>query len=73
MLRQSLGFFQNDFAGRVANKIMQTGTSLRESVVQLIDALWYASVQFVGSALLFAASDWRLTIPLDDLARRLRG
>lgn len=64
VLRQSLGFFQNDFAGRVANKIMQTGTSLRESVVQLIDALWYASVQFVGSALLFAASDWRLTIPL---------
>ena len=33
-------------------------------MVQLIDALWYASVQFVGSALLFAASDWRLTIPL---------
>lgn len=64
VLRQSLGFFQNDFAGRVANKIMQTGASLRESVVQLIDALWYASVQFVGSALLFAASDWRLTIPL---------
>ncbi len=64
VMRQSLGFFQNDFAGRVANKIMQTGTSLRESVVQLIDALWYASVQFVGSALLFAASDWRLTIPL---------
>ncbi|HET6390148.1 ABC transporter ATP-binding protein [Hyphomicrobium sp.] len=64
VLRQSLGFFQNDFAGRVANKIMQTGTSLRESVVQLIDALWYASVQFVGSALLFAASDWRLTMPL---------
>jgi len=64
VLRQSLGFFQNDFAGRVANKIMQTGTSLRESVVQLIDALWYASVQFIGSAVLFAASDWRLTIPL---------
>lgn len=64
VLRQSLGFFQNDFAGRVANKIMQTGASLRESVVQLIDALWYASVQFIGSTLLFAASDWRLTIPL---------
>ena len=64
VLRQSLGFFQNDFAGRVANKIMQTGTSLRESIVQLIDALWYASVQFIGSALLFAASDWRLTVPL---------
>jgi ATP-binding cassette subfamily B multidrug efflux pump len=64
VLRQSLGFFQNDFAGRVANKIIQTSTALRESVIQLIDALWYAGVQFVGAALLFAASDWRLTIPL---------
>jgi ATP-binding cassette subfamily B multidrug efflux pump len=64
VLRQSLGFFQNDFAGRIANKIIQTGTSLRESVIQLIDAIWYASVQFFGAAILFAASDWRLTIPL---------
>jgi ATP-binding cassette subfamily B multidrug efflux pump len=64
VLRQSLGFFQNDFAGRVANKIIQTSTALRESVIQLIDALWYAGVQFVGAAILFAASDWRLTIPL---------
>jgi len=64
VLRQSLGFFQNDFAGRIANKIIQTGASLRESVIQLVDAIWYASVQFFGSAFLFAASDWRLTIPL---------
>jgi ATP-binding cassette subfamily B multidrug efflux pump len=64
VLRQSLGFFQNDFAGRIANKIIQTGTALRESIIQLIDALWYASVQFFGAALLFAAADLRLTIPL---------
>ncbi len=64
VLRQSLGFFQNDFAGRVANKIIQTSTALRESVIQLTDATWYASVQFFGAAALFAASDWRLTIPL---------
>ena len=64
VLRQSLGFFQNDFAGRIANKIIQTGTALRESIIQLIDALWYASVQFFGAAALFAAADWRLTIPL---------
>ena len=36
VLRQSLGFFQNDFAGRVANKVIQTGPALRESVVQVI-------------------------------------
>ncbi|MCB1483897.1 MAG: ABC transporter ATP-binding protein, partial [Hyphomicrobiaceae bacterium] len=64
VLRQSLGFFQNDFAGRIANKIVQTGPALRESVVQLIDALWYAMVQFFGALTIFAAADWRLTLPL---------
>lgn len=64
VLRQSLSFFQNDFAGRIANKIIQTAPALRESIVQLIDALWYASVQFIGAAVLFGASDWRLLIPL---------
>jgi ATP-binding cassette, subfamily B, multidrug efflux pump len=64
VLRQSLGFFQNDFAGRVANKIMQNAPALRESVVQLIDSLWYAAVHFIGAIILFAAADWRLTIPL---------
>jgi ATP-binding cassette, subfamily B, multidrug efflux pump len=64
VLRQSLGFFQNDFAGRVANKIIQTGPALRESVVQVIDAIWYAVVQWVGAAIIFIAADWRLLIPL---------
>ena len=64
VLRQSLAFFQNDFAGRIANKIIQTGAALRESIVQLIDALWYAGVQFIGAAALFVAADWRLVIPL---------
>ena len=36
-----LGFFQNDFAGRVANKVMQAAPAVRESVVQVIDAIWY--------------------------------
>jgi ATP-binding cassette subfamily B multidrug efflux pump len=64
VLRQSLSFFQNDFAGRVANKIMQAAPALRDSVVQLIDAIWYAAVQWVGAAVIFAAADWRLLAPL---------
>jgi len=64
VLRQSLGFFQNDFAGRVANKVMQAAPALRDSVVQLIDAIWYAVVQWAGAAVVFAAADWRLLIPL---------
>ena len=64
VVRQSLSFFQNDYAGRIANRIMQTGASLRESAVQIIDALWYVTV-YTGSALfLFAQADKRLMIPL---------
>jgi ATP-binding cassette, subfamily B, multidrug efflux pump len=37
---------------------------LRESVVQSLDAIWYAAVQFFGAMALFAVADWRLTIPL---------
>ena len=64
VLRQSLGFFQNDFAGRVANKVMQAAPALRDSVVQVIDAIWYAAVQWIGAAVIFAAADWRLLLPL---------
>jgi ATP-binding cassette subfamily B multidrug efflux pump len=64
VLRQSLGFFQNDFAGRLANKIIQTGPALRQAVVSLIDAVWYVVV-YTGSGLfLFAEADIRLTVPL---------
>ena len=41
VLRQSVGFFANDFAGRIASKIIQTGPSLRESVVQVCEAIWF--------------------------------
>ena len=64
VIRQSLGFFQNDFAGRIANRIMQTGSSLRESAVQIVDALWYVTI-YTGSAIvLFAKADTWLAVPL---------
>lgn len=64
VLKQSLNFFQNDFAGRIAQRVMQTGPSLRDSAMQVIDALWHVVV-YAGSALyLFAAADLRLVVPL---------
>ncbi|WP_417701292.1 ABC transporter ATP-binding protein [Pseudomonas sp.] len=64
VLKQSLSFFQNDFAGRIAQRVMQTGPSLRDSAMQVIDALWHVVV-YAGSALyLFAAADLRLVVPL---------
>ncbi len=64
LLRQSLAFFQNDFAGRIAQRVMQTGPSLRDSAVQVVDALWHVIV-YAGSAMvLFAGADLRLMLPL---------
>ncbi|WP_029685918.1 ABC transporter ATP-binding protein, partial [Tatumella saanichensis] len=64
VLRQSLTFFQNDFAGRIAQRIMQTGNSLCDSSVQLVDALWHVAIYAITSLVLFAEADWKLVIPL---------
>jgi ATP-binding cassette, subfamily B, multidrug efflux pump len=64
MLRQSLGFFQNDFAGRVANKLMQTAPAMRDSILQLSDAAVFVAVQWLSALVLFWTADFRLTIPL---------
>ena len=64
VVRQSWTFFQNDFAGRIANRVMQTGPALRESVVAATNAVWYITV-YGGSALaLTASNDPRLAIPM---------
>lgn len=64
VLKQSLGFFHNDFAGRVAQRIMQTGNALRDSSVQIVDAMWHVIIYVVSALLLFAQADWRLMVPL---------
>ena len=64
VIRQSLGFFQNDYAGRIANRIMQTGSSLRQSAVQIVDAIWYVVVYTASAAALFAHADAWLAVPL---------
>ena len=64
MLRQSLSFFQNDFAGRVANKLMQTAPAMRDSILQLSDAAVFVAVQWLSALALFWIADLRLTIPL---------
>jgi ATP-binding cassette, subfamily B, multidrug efflux pump len=64
VVRQGWSFFQNDFAGRIATRVVTTGPSLRESVVQTTNAVLYILV-YGGSALsLLASADWRLALPL---------
>ncbi len=64
VVRQSWAFFQNDFAGRVANRVMQTGPALRESVVSTVNAVWYILVYGTSAVLLLARTDWRLAVPM---------
>ncbi|WP_417708873.1 ABC transporter ATP-binding protein [Roseibium aggregatum] len=64
VLGQSLSYFNNDFAGRIANKIIQTGPSLRGSVVSLIDAIWFVLIYVVSAIYLFAGVDAWLILPL---------
>ena len=63
VVRQSWPFFQNDFAGRIANRVMQTGNAVRECVVSSIRAVWYIAVYGVSALVLMAHADWRLAIP----------
>ena len=64
VLRQSVGWFENDFAGRIANRIMQTPPAAGEVVFQVFDAISFALAYLIGAAVLLMASDARLLIPL---------
>ncbi len=64
VVRQSWSFFQNDFAGRIANRVMQVGPSLRESIVASTNAVWYIVVYGSSATALLARVDWRLALPM---------
>lgn len=63
LLGQSVGFYQNEFAGRIATKVMQTALAVRETVMKLLDVLLYVVVYFTGVLIVAAALDWRLALP----------
>ena len=64
VLRQSMTFFQNDFAGRVAQKVMQTGNSVREVVVNVVDGLWLLIIYVIGIAILLIDIELILLTPM---------
>ncbi|MEQ6202912.1 ABC transporter ATP-binding protein [Sulfitobacter sp. HNIBRBA2951] len=64
VLRQSVGWFENDFAGRIANRIMQTPPAAGEVVFQAFDAISFALAYLIGAAILLTSSDPRLLVPL---------
>ena len=64
MLGQSSGFFQNDFAGRLSNRVMQMGPALEDSVYMAFEGIWYALTYVVGATIVLSQIDYRLGIPL---------
>ncbi|MBP0439374.1 ABC transporter ATP-binding protein [Tianweitania sediminis] len=64
LLKQSISFYQDEFAGRIATKLMQTALAVRECVIKLIDVLNYVIVYFLGVLFIVGSADIRLAIPL---------
>ena len=64
VIRQSWTYFQNDFAGRIANKIMQSGEAIETGVNLTIDAAWYAAIFVVVAIIVLAGLDPVLLVPI---------
>ena len=64
MLGQSVGFFQNDFAGRLSNRVMQMGPAVEDSVYMAFEGIWYAATYVIGAILILSQIDFRLGVPL---------
>ena len=73
VVRQSWPFFQNDFAGRIANRVMQTGHALRESAgLEHPRGLVHRGLRHHRARCMMAVADWRLAMPIAAVVRRLR-
>ena len=64
LLKQSVSFYQDDFAGRIATKVMQTALAVRETVMKLLNVMVYVLVYFISMVVMIAKADYRLAIPM---------
>ncbi|MBB1273085.1 MULTISPECIES: ABC transporter ATP-binding protein [Psychromonas] len=64
LLKQSVSFYQDDFAGRIATKVMQTALAVRETVMKLLNVMVYVLVYFISMLVMIAQADYRLAIPM---------
>lgn len=64
VMNQSYAFFQHEFSGRIATKVMQTALSVRETVIKLLDVILFVTVYLITTLLLIADADPRLCLPL---------
>jgi ATP-binding cassette subfamily B multidrug efflux pump len=64
LLNQSYGFFQNEFSGRIATKVMQTALAVRDTVMKLLDVILFVIIYLTTTLILVASADYRLCLPL---------
>ena len=64
LIKQSMAFYQDEFAGRIATKLMQTALAVRETVIKFAEVLNYVIVYFIGILVIVGSSDWRLAVPM---------
>ena len=64
LLNQSYSFFQTEFSGRIATKVMQTALAVRDTVMKLLDVILFVIIYLSTAIFLVAAADLRLCIPL---------
>ncbi|ODS22994.1 multidrug ABC transporter ATP-binding protein [Candidatus Endobugula sertula] len=64
LLSQSVSFYQSDFAGRIATKVLQTALAVRESVMKMLDVFLFVLIYCIGMLMLIVTTDIRLGIPL---------
>ncbi|MDQ0454498.1 ABC transporter ATP-binding protein [Rhizobium paknamense] len=64
LLRHSMTFFANEFAGRVSTKVMQTSLAVREVAMKVLDVFVYVTTYFVTMIVIIAAADLRLVVPI---------
>ncbi|QDC00260.1 ABC transporter ATP-binding protein [Mesorhizobium sp. 8] len=64
LIKQSMAFYQDEFAGRIATKLMQTALAVRETVIKFAEVLNYVIVYFIGILVIVGSSDWRLAAPM---------
>ena len=64
LLGQSKGFFQDDFAGRLANRVMQLGPAVDDNVFTFFEAVWFVSVYFITALIVMGGITLVLAIPM---------
>ena len=63
VLRQSMSYFQDEFAGRIGANVMQTALAVRDAALKVLNVLNYVTFYFAGAIVLAAMNDWRLALP----------